>query len=72
MDPKNPQPETLDPNVEIPKDAPLAMGHDEDDAADHRKAVAEHKAAVEAETEDVGPRDPGDHAEKSSKKKSAD
>jgi hypothetical protein len=65
---RNPQPETLDPGVEIPKGAPLAMGHDEDAAADHRAASQDHRAAVDAEGEDVGPREPGDHAEKGKKK----
>lgn len=71
MDPKNPQPETLDPRVEIPEDAPLAMGHDSDDAADHREQNERLKADVdaEAESEDVGPRAPGDHAEKKTSKK---
>jgi hypothetical protein len=60
---------TLDPNVEIPKDAPRAVGHSEDDAKAHAKANAEHAKQVkaEAETPDVGPRKPGDHAGKKSK-----
>jgi hypothetical protein len=58
--------------VEIPDDAPRAQGHDEERAAEVREAVAQHKATVEAEADqpDVGARAPGDHAEKTTKKKS--
>lgn len=58
------QPGTLAPNVKIEDDPPLAMGHNEEKAAEHAEANEEFKQALEteAETEDVGPRAPGDHA----------
>lgn len=40
---------TLDERVEIPEDAPLAQGHDEEKAADVREASDAFKAAVEQE-----------------------
>lgn len=58
------QPATLDPNVETPEDAPLAQGHDADDAADVAQAHDAHRQAVaeEADQGEVGARAPGDHA----------
>lgn len=61
------QPITMDPSKEPPdEDAPLAQGHlDDDDVAGRvRDAMAEHKETVEAEADqdEVGPRDAGDHA----------
>lgn len=58
------QPSTLDPQVEIVDDAPRAMGHNEDLAGEVDEAREEFKNAVdaEAETPEVGPRAPGDHA----------
>lgn len=55
---------TLDPNVEIAKDAPLAVAHDADDAKRVKKASDEHSKTVASEREQpvVGARDPGDHA----------
>jgi hypothetical protein len=67
MSPVPQQPETLDPNPanEIKDNAPLAQGHDADDADAMREAQAQHREAVEAaeEAEEVTARDPGDHAE---------
>lgn len=56
---------TLDPNVEIPEDAPRAQHHSEEDAKAAREAQLDHKDAVEAAAkgEEVGARAPGDHAE---------
>lgn len=45
------QPATLDPRVEIPEDAPRAMGHGEEDAAEVAEAQVAHKEAVQAEAE---------------------
>jgi hypothetical protein len=57
------QPSTLDPNIEVPDDAPLAQGHTEETAADVREAADEHKQAVEdTPDEQVTARKPGDHA----------
>jgi len=60
------QPETLDSNPanEIKEDAPLAQGHSADDAAATREAQKEFTEAVQAaaDADDVGPREPGDHA----------
>jgi hypothetical protein len=65
------QPATLDPNVEIPEDAPLAQGHTREDAGDVRDAQLEHAKQVEAEakSDEVGAREPGDHAKGKTKKK---
>lgn len=62
---------TLDPRVDIPEGAPLAMAHDAEAAEAHRKANEQRKADVEAEAgqPEVGPRAAGDHAEKTTKKK---
>jgi hypothetical protein len=68
------QPHTLDANIEIPEDAPLAMGHDEEDREDVREqrdefadqVKAEREAREEAqeagEPEPGAPRAAGDHA----------
>jgi hypothetical protein len=55
---------TLDPNVEIAKDAPLAVAHSTDDAKRVKKASDEHAKTVASEREQpvVGARAPGDHA----------
>lgn len=55
---------TLDPNIQITKDAPLAVAHDTDDAKLVKKASDEHAKTVASEREQpvVGARDPGDHA----------
>jgi hypothetical protein len=58
------QPGTLDERVEVPEDPARAMGHDEDRAREFRDAVEQHREQAERErdSEDVGPRKPGDHA----------
>lgn len=67
------QPATLDDRIEIPENAPRAQGHSEEDAAAHQEALAEHKQAIQdTPEEDVGAREPGDHAEGKSKKKKSD
>lgn len=55
---------TIDPKVEIPEDAPLAQGHTTEDAEDARETQRAYKEQVELEAEspEVGPRAPGDHA----------
>jgi hypothetical protein len=65
-DPKyHEQPSTLDPNIEIPEDAPRAQGHGEEDAEVTRDAAQELKDGLEDEQPEKGqPRAPGDHAEK--------
>lgn len=63
------QPTTLDPGVEIPKDAPLGQGQTKETAARTREAAEEHKQAVQDARPELGePRAPGDHAEKKAKK----
>lgn len=63
---------TLDPNVEIPEDAPLAQGHKPEDAEAARDAQQALKEQVQAEAEqpEVGPRAAGDHAEEAKKQPS--
>jgi hypothetical protein len=58
------QPSTLDSKVEIPEDAPRAMGHTDEGAEAVRAETEQHRQAVEDEREqsEVGPRAPGDHA----------
>jgi hypothetical protein len=52
-------PHTLDPNQEIPEDAPLSAGNTEEQAEDVKAASEAYTEAVEqASTEDVGPQDP--------------
>jgi hypothetical protein len=57
------QPHTLDTNVEIPDDAPLAQGHDEDAAAAVQEQQEALREQVDSEPEEVvTAREPGDHA----------
>ena len=58
------QPHTQDPNVEIPEDAPLAQGHDQEEAEEVKAEADALSEAVEEEagSPEVTARAPGDHA----------